>query len=130
LSHPWLSLAWGLPVLALVIVVVRAAICGAGVAPADAWSPGRLPAQAGVMDASPRAVLAAMPLQVLLAKWQATQLTQRLELRPHEAEATRWVRELIIDELQNRDPAGSARWLADGAVHPPDHYIGHPAREG
>jgi hypothetical protein len=33
------------------------------------------------------------------------------------------MRELLIDEMQRRDPAGTARWLSEGHAEPPDEYI-------
>jgi hypothetical protein len=33
------------------------------------------------------------------------------------------VRSLVLDELERRDPAGFRRWLADGAVDPPEQHV-------
>ncbi len=72
-------------------------------------------------DALLRDVVSALPTDVLLDEWRVTQrhLTARAGNPMREVR----VRDLLIDELQARDPQGTARWLREGLDHPPDRYI-------
>lgn len=87
------------------------------------WSAGRPLPQTALPDlddeSSLRDVLAAISLRDRFDEWRATQTTGSFgDLR---------TREMIIDELRWRDPAGVEHWLADGAGQAPEHYIGRDA---
>jgi hypothetical protein len=68
-----------------------------------------------------REVVSALPTDVLLDEWQVTQ--RRLTTRAGDLMWEVRLRGLLIDELQARDPVGTARWLSEGINHPPDRYI-------
>lgn len=115
--------AWALPTLALILACVNTLRRGLPPGPAGGHG-GSSPWDGAGGDALPRAVLATVPLDVLLAKWRASQGEQQRVLPQRELEAICWVRELLIDELQRRDPVGVERWLTAGAGEPPERYIG------
>ena len=68
-----------------------------------------------------RRVLRALPTDSLFAEWRRT----RISGGAHGNEVLQAVRmrELLIDEMQRRDPAGTARWLTEGPGDPPDGYV-------
>ena len=72
-------------------------------------------------EQSLRQILRAVPTDVLCAEWRNTQA-------PGGALGSEFVvdirmRDMLIDEMQRRDPAGTARWLSEGAGELPDGYI-------
>jgi hypothetical protein len=68
-----------------------------------------------------RHFLTAMPRELLLDEWRVSQ--RRLTAGSGDALWEVRVRELLIDELQTRDPVGTARWLSEAPASPPDHFI-------
>ncbi len=68
-----------------------------------------------------REVVSALPTDVLLDEWQVTQ--RRLTAPAGDRMWEVRLRGLLIDELQARDPLGTARWLSEGINHSPDRYI-------
>lgn len=68
-----------------------------------------------------RQVLTTMPTEVLLDEWEATQ--GRLTAAGGDPLRDVRLRDLLIDELRDRDPVGTARWLRDGPADLPDLYI-------
>ena len=77
-------------------------------------------------DAMPRvrdvtalgAVLPVLPTAELVQEWMATEELLRSPL--HRSSAAE-VRDLLLDELIRRDPAGVSRWLAAGGASPEPH---------
>jgi hypothetical protein len=69
-----------------------------------------------------RRLLAAMPLEALFEEWRATDEGDYLLPQPGR-QARNQLRLLLLDELRHRDPTGVDRWLARGAVDPPEHHI-------
>jgi hypothetical protein len=72
-------------------------------------------------ERSLRQVLRALPTDVLFSEWRSTQIPAGA--RGSELLLEVRMRELLIDEMQRRDPAGTARWLSEGPGEPPDGYI-------
>ncbi len=73
-------------------------------------------------DDSLRQLLRHLPTDVLLDEWRSTQPGSG---PPDDGPAARGrLRGLLIDEMRRRDPAGTRRWLADGAGGPPDGCVG------
>jgi hypothetical protein len=72
-------------------------------------------------ERSLRQVLRALPTDVLLAEWRSTQTGRGA--RGSELLQEVRMRELLIDEMQRRDPAGTARWLSEGPGDPPEGYV-------
>lgn len=86
-------------------------------------SPARMTATADRVkdERSLRQVLRALPTDVLLAEWRSTRTPGGA--RGSDLLLAVRMRELLIDEMQRRDPEGTARWLSDGPGEPPDGYI-------
>ena len=85
---------------------------------------GRLPTG----DAVLRRVLAATPLDRLLAEWHRVQ--ERLDGGARaDLEEVR-LRDALIDEFTARDPAGTRRWLDEDPTGPPDPHLGRNAGLG
>jgi hypothetical protein len=72
-------------------------------------------------ERSLRQVLRALPTDVLLAEWRSTHVSD--DARGSEVVQELRMRELLIDEMQRRDPAGTARWLTESPDDPPDGYV-------
>ena len=68
-----------------------------------------------------REVVQALPTDVLFAEWRSTRASDGV--RDNEFLLEIRIRELLIDEMQRRDPAGTVRWLGEGPEDPPDGYI-------
>jgi hypothetical protein len=68
-----------------------------------------------------RHVLTAMPTELLLDEWEATR--SRLTAGAGDPLVMVHLRDLLIEELRSRDPAGTARWLLEGPADLPDLYI-------
>lgn len=68
-----------------------------------------------------RRLLAAMPTELLLEEWRAS----RQDLIADAGDRLRAVRlrDLLIDELQARDPSATARWLSGDTATPPAPYL-------
>lgn len=66
-------------------------------------------------------VVSAMPTEILLEEWRVTQ--RRLSAGTGDQLWEVRLRELLIDELGTRDPAGTACWLSRGLTESPDRYI-------
>ena len=65
-------------------------------------------------------LLQAVPLDALLGEWR--ELADPGDARRDAADAAH-ARRLLLDELQRRDPAAFAAWLAAGAAGPPDEHF-------
>lgn len=65
-----------------------------------------------------RDLLGALPLEELLHEWRWSR--QRLRTDPHRAVQ---LRELLLEEIQQRDPRGFRAWLLDGLERDPGHHI-------
>jgi hypothetical protein len=72
-------------------------------------------------ERSLRQVLRALPTDVLFTERRRTQTPGGA--RGSELPLEVRMRELLIDEMQRRDPAGTARWLSEGLGEPPDGYV-------
>lgn len=104
-----------LAVLALLVVGAVDAVRGRG----GGRSPFPVPPGPGGDEDRLRELVSALPVQHLLAQWQALQ-RPRPGSDPAAAAA---VRTVLLDELQRRDPDGFAAWLGTGAVGPPDEHV-------
>ena len=70
-----------------------------------------------------RDLLGALPVDELLHEWRWSK--QRLRTDPHRAVQ---LRDLLLEEIQQRDPAGFRAWLLDGLERDPgDHIRGDDA---
>jgi hypothetical protein len=68
-----------------------------------------------VAESSPGpAALTGLPLEALGREWVATTAALGAPLDPRSRQAIVARRETVLDELERRDPAGFARWLAAG----------------
>lgn len=78
------------------------------------------PAQPGAEE-SLRELLRVLPLEILCSEWRGHQQERTgAGLDPALAVARR----AVLQELARRDPAGFHRWVAQGAVAPPDSFLG------
>ena len=68
-----------------------------------------------------RRMLSAMPTEMVLEEWRGTQ--GRLHAGTGDRLWNARLRELLIDELETRDPVGTSCWLSAGPDEPPDRYI-------
>lgn len=73
-------------------------------------------------EGSLRELLGALPTDALLDEWRDAREHDD-PCSPAGANGVR-LRELLIDEMQRRDPSGTSRWLAVGFDEPPDGYVG------
>jgi len=64
-----------------------------------------------------RELLRVMPLDTVFSQWRA------LHEPASAGGSVSRARAVVLDEMQRRDPAGFAGWLADGATGPPEHHI-------
>ncbi|WP_409331021.1 hypothetical protein [Trujillonella humicola] len=71
----------------------------------------------GPLAAAP---LSALPLEVLGHEWTSTSAALAAGPDPRAREAIVGRREQVLDELERRDPAGFARWLAAGPLSATD----------
>lgn len=108
--------------LALAMVLTGAALlCGNWLTTDTRFGPGIDPAEGGTWDEHDvRRLLATVPTDLLLEEWQNT---QRVPGPGGDPIRVVRLRELLIDELQARDPSGTARWLREGPAEPPSRYI-------
>lgn len=70
-----------------------------------------------------RELLRALPLDLLCAEWVATGRGLSAGRPGGRSSTAAHLRELLLDELERRDPAGVARWLHDAPDAPPDRYL-------
>lgn len=68
-----------------------------------------------------RQALSAMPTEFLFDEWEATHARLTAGIGDPLGEVR--CRDLLIEELRSRDPAGAARWLIEGPADLPDLYI-------
>ena len=68
-----------------------------------------------VLDRSPLPV-SLLPTSVLGSEWRRTTATLACRLEPATRQTITRRRHEILDELECRDPAGFARWLAAGSA--------------
>lgn len=68
--------------------------------------------------ASVRNLLGALPIEELLHEWRWSR--RRLRTDPHRAVQ---LRDLLLEELEQRDPAGFRAWLRDGLEQDPGQHI-------
>jgi hypothetical protein len=72
----------------------------------------------------------ALTTPALGREWLRTSVALGGRLAPADREALVRRREATLDELERRDPAGFARWLADGPRSDPADYVrGRPVQE-
>ncbi len=108
--------------LALALVLTGAALlCGNWLTSDARFAPMVDRAEGGIWDEHDvRRLLATVPTDLLLEEWQST---QRVPGPAGDPIRVVRLRELLIDELQARDPSGTARWLREGPAEPPGRYI-------
>jgi hypothetical protein len=68
-------------------------------------------------------LISAVPLSALLAEWRLTEAVLAEATDPDDRAAASSARELLLDEMTRRDPAGVRRWLQDGAHASPDRHL-------
>ena len=75
--------------------------------------------------ATPATPLAGLRIEALAQEWTSTSAALGLTLDPRSRAAIVRRREAVLDELERRDPAGFARWLAAGplSVTDPARYL-------
>jgi hypothetical protein len=69
-----------------------------------------------------RELLRKLPTDLLFDEWGRTQMHE--VPAGGETSVDVRVRELLIDEMRQRDPAGTRRWLDEHPGDPPDRYVG------
>ena len=115
-------------VYVFIVLTLLCAVAGVGWARALApeavgprpQEPPRLP---DAEDCSLRDLLGALPVDELLHEWRWSK--ERLRTDPHSAVQ---LRDLLLEEIQQRDPAGLRAWLLDGLERDPgDHIRGDDA---
>jgi len=74
---------------------------------------------AGWLDHSP-APVSLLPISVLGREWSRTTAALAARLEPAAQQVVVWRRQEVLDELERRDSAGFARWLASGAAEGSD----------
>jgi hypothetical protein len=77
---------------------------------------------AGWLDRSP-APVSLLPIGVLGDEWSRTTAALASRLEPAARQVVVGRRQEVLDELERRDPAGFARWLAAGAAEDSDPVI-------
>lgn len=109
-----------LVVLALATVVSVAWLRGRHMH-ADSTAP---PDWTADQERSLRELLQVVPLETLLAEWRTLQQHHPARRsRRLDPTAVVQARRLLLDEMQRRDPAGFAAWLAAGGQQPPDGHL-------
>ena len=111
--------------LAVVSLGLLAVLAADSIARLDA-APRERPPSTGLSDpedAELRRLLHALPGDLLFEEWRASHgFIAGRQGGPQYAAAVR-LRELLLDEMDRRDPDGVERWLDDGAWLPPEHQI-------
>ncbi|MCU1670235.1 MAG: conserved rane protein of unknown function [Blastococcus sp.] len=126
----WKAAAWTVAVIVLItglVVLVGGTgamlVSGVVVAGGAVWAVRATRARHGraasrlhpVVDLSP-APVPLLPTSVLGSEWRRTTATLACRLEPATRQAITRRRQEILDELECRDPAGFARWLAAGST--------------
>jgi hypothetical protein len=70
-----------------------------------------------------RDVFRAAPIEWLFEEWRASQHQLTHNGGWAGVLDTASLRGLLLDEMQRRNPTGVERWLNEGAVWPPEHYL-------
>lgn len=112
-----LGAAASLSVLALAVVVL-----GAHLVEADPLVALRRRPAAGD-EAALRALLRRAPLQMLFRRWHTTGRTVAAASSQQDYQMAVYLRELLLDELHTRDPAGAQRWIDQGGTQSPERHI-------
>lgn len=110
-------------VYVLVVLTILCTVASAG------WTHGLEPEAAGPRPQAPsqlsdaelasvRHLLGALSVEELLHEWRWSR--RRLRTDPHQAVQ---LRDLLLEELQQRDPAGFRAWLRDGLEQDPGCHI-------
>ncbi|MFW3169236.1 hypothetical protein [Geodermatophilus sp. CPCC 206100] len=73
-------------------------------------------------EAAVRRTLRDLPTDLLLDEWRSSARPGRGD--PAEELRRVRLRDLLLDEFQAREAAGTARWLAEAPGDPPDRYLG------
>lgn len=68
-------------------------------------------------------LIGAVPMSALLEQWRLSEAVLATATDPDERSAASLARELLLDEMTRRDPAGVGRWLQDGAEASPDRHL-------
>lgn len=68
-------------------------------------------------------LIGAVPMSALLEEWRLSEAVLATASDPDERAAAALARELLLDEMARRDPAGVRRWLQDGAAASPDRHL-------
>lgn len=113
--------------LAMVLLCAVAAVgwTHALEADGDAPVPHAPPRLTDAEISSLRDLLRALPVDELLHEWRWTR--SRL---PTDTHVALQVRELLLEEIQRRDPTGFREWLLDGIEHDPEHHIRGDGSDG
>ncbi|WP_138760224.1 hypothetical protein [Modestobacter altitudinis] len=67
--------------------------------------------------------LGAVPMSALVEQWRLSEVVLSTATDPDERSAATLARELLLDEMTRRDPAGVHRWLQEGADAPPSLHV-------
>ena len=121
-------------VLTLAVVAVAVLLVSAHLHVADPFRvPRRLRATAvctdiqggatGTDEAALRALLRRAPLPALFRRWHGTGRTVDSTRSGRGYETAVYLRGLLLDELHERDPAGTQRWIEQGGAQPPERHI-------
>ncbi len=68
-------------------------------------------------------LIGAVPMSALVEEWRLSEALLSTTTDPDERAAASLARELLLDEMTRRDPAGVRRWLQDGAAASPDRHL-------
>ena len=121
--------ALGLSLLALTLLLLGANLAAADplavVRRLSAATVGAVPpAPAAAADeADLRALLRQAPLPMLFRRWHETGRSVRGTRSAQDYTTAVCLRDLLLDELHARDPAGARRWIRQGGAQPPETYI-------
>lgn len=72
-------------------------------------------------DPSLRDLLGAVPIDVLCDEWRSS--AGPVDATDPDGAARTRLRDLLLAELHQRDPAGTARWLSEAPGGPPEGYV-------
>jgi hypothetical protein len=68
-------------------------------------------------------LIGAVPMSTLLEEWRLSEAVLATATDPDERSAASLAREMLLDEMTRRDPAGVRRWLQDDAAASPDRHL-------
>jgi hypothetical protein len=68
-------------------------------------------------------LIGVVPISALLEEWRAAGAVLATATDPDERAAAALARQLLLDEMTRRDPAGVGRWLRDGADASPGQHL-------